>query len=125
MEAANITIEDFPIYRYEPKSKTVQQLSWLQLACSGGGGICPCCGIHYTNKWMYFVDTGDDAQDVQPRPLLREEQIARVMYRHTDDFICWRLQYPLCELQMSIWCNHLGIFIPPGHPWYPRRQARR
>ena len=127
MEAANITIEDFPICRYDPKDKTVQQLKWLEHQCKGVGevGICPHCGIHYTHQFMYFIDTDDDAEDVQPRPLLQEEQIAIFMYRHTGDVFCWRYRYPLLPLQMSVWDNHRGFFLPPGHPWNPIGHARR
>ena len=73
-------------------TNTVQQhqLTWMSepLLCHGTG-TCPYCGIPYTHWWIYFVDT-DDPEDVQPRPLRPEEEVALFMFRHIDDFICWR-----------------------------------
>ena len=59
-------------------------------------GICPYCGIQYTDVWMYFVECDDDPfmrQTTAPH-LNPGEEVAMVMYRHMDDFICHRLLYP-------------------------------
>ena len=59
-------------------------------------GISPYCGIHYTDIWMYFVECDDDPfmrQTTAPH-LGPGEEVAMVMYRHMDDFICHRLLYP-------------------------------
>ena len=93
-----------------------QQLTWMEQLLCDGPGTCPYCGIHYTHWWIYFVDT-DDPEDVQPRPLRPEEEVALFMFRHTDDFICWRLVYPRGERQTWRWCNHNGK-IPAGHPHF-------
>ena len=101
-------------------TNTVQQhqLTWMEPLLTDGPGTCPYCGIHYTDWWIYFVDT-DDPEDVhmQPRPLRPEEEVALFMFRHTDDFICWRLVYPRGERQTWRWCNHNGK-IPAGHPHF-------
>ena len=85
-----------------------QQLTWMSepLLCHGTG-TCPYCCIPYTDWWIYFVDT-DDPEDVQPRPLRPEEEVALFMFRHTDDFICWRLEYPLGERQTWMWIEGYG-----------------
>ena len=74
-----------------------QQLHWIsEPAHWRTPGICPHCGIHYTDIWMYFVECDDDPfmNETTAPHLAPGEEIAVVMYRHTDDFICHRVLHP-------------------------------
>ena len=78
---------------------------------------CPHCGTRYANFWMFFVDVDevDEGATETAPPLLPEEEVALILYHHTDR-ICWRLLYPLGVPQNWRW--NAEVCIPMNHPWF-------
>ena len=103
------------LMQYRPLPR---RLFWNPVPYKGTDvGTCPHCGTRYANCWIFFVDVDDvdEGSTETAPPLLPEEEVALIVYHHTDR-VCWRLLYPLGERQNWRWNGR--ACIPMNHPWF-------